>query len=71
VSAARGFFVDAVAANSRHADAHYGLGYTAATQGDHPTAIRHYCKALEHGSGNLEIERDVPPLLKQVGGSCN
>ena len=71
VGAARGFFVDALAANSRHADAHYGLGYTAATQGDHPTAIRHYCKALEHGSGNLEIERDVPPLLKQVGGSCN
>ena len=67
---AREFFVDALASNPRYADAHYGLGYTAATQGDSPTAIRHYCKALENGRGNLEIERDVPPLLKQVGGSC-
>ena len=70
VRKARGYFVDAVAAQPTLADAHYGLGYTAATQGDRPTAIRHYCKALEFGRGNQEIERDVPPLLKQVDGSC-
>ncbi len=70
VRKARGYFVEAVAAEPTLADAHYGLGYTAATQQDRPTAIRHYCKALEHGRGNLDIERDVPPLLKQIDGSC-
>ena len=67
---ARLIFVEAVAANPRNADAHYGLGYAAFKQGDEATAIRHYCKALELGPQNREIQQTIPSLLSNLGASC-
>ena len=64
-------FVEALSQEPRNADAHYGLGYAAQTQGDHPFAIKHYCMALDNAGGRQEILRDVPALLKSINGTCD
>jgi tetratricopeptide (TPR) repeat protein len=68
---ARAAFVEALAKDPRHADALYGLGYAAQTQGDRSFAIRQYCLAIDNANGRQDILREVPALLNSLGGSCN
>jgi Tfp pilus assembly protein PilF len=67
---ARNEFVEAVSLAPSDADAHYGLAYAAQKQGDVATSVRHYCRALKHGSGDADLQREVNSLLNQLGASC-
>jgi tetratricopeptide (TPR) repeat protein len=69
-SKARSDFIEAVAISPSDADAHYGLAYAAQKQGDVATSVRHYCKALKHGSGDRDLQLEVKSLLDQLGAAC-
>jgi hypothetical protein len=68
--AARSSFVEALAIGPSSAEAHYGLGYSAASQGDTSLAMDSYCRALTHAGSDVGLRREVQGLLTGLDGSC-
>jgi len=68
-AAAVALFEKALAKDSSHADANYGLGYALLSMGNTSGAQKHLCKALS--GGDVGINREVNGLLQKNSLSCN
>ncbi|MEO1525127.1 MAG: trypsin-like peptidase domain-containing protein, partial [Planctomycetota bacterium] len=56
--AAKGDFEDALKIDEDFANAHYGLGFIAAWEGEHEEAIKYYTDAIRNDPGNAEYLTD-------------
>lgn len=64
-------FIEALALDSRNADAHYGMGYAALRQGDTATALRKFCQARQYAGNNADLAREVENLIAANNGTCD
>jgi serine/threonine protein kinase/Flp pilus assembly protein TadD len=63
---ARADFAQALGAEAKNAEAHTGLGYVRACQGDSVDAQRHASEALIHGAGDYLVLHNVASIYGQL-----
>ena len=63
-------FRDALKVRENHADAYFGLGYTAERRGDKEGAVPAYCKSRSYAGGKITLLREIDGRLAVLGRSC-